>query len=90
MVVVASLNAREQQAPGLKRRKAPGSDCRLTSGGAMPKAQQTRTPERRKGGSGSVAAAGGTPDPWMRQVFASDQYVEHGRQLVHLGEVHMS
>ena len=26
----------------------------------------------------------------MRQVFASDQYVEHGRQLVHLGEVHMS
>ena len=26
----------------------------------------------------------------MRQVFASDQHVEHGRQLVHLGEVHMS
>ena len=46
--------------------------------------------ERRKGGSGSVTASGGTPDPWMRQVFASDEHVEHGRQFVHLGEVHMS
>lgn len=26
----------------------------------------------------------------MRQVFASDQHVEHGHQLVHLGKVHMS
>jgi hypothetical protein len=46
--------------------------------------------ERRKGGSGSITAAGGTPDPWIRQVFASDKHVKHCRQLVHLGEVHIS